>query len=286
MEKNILKYEDFLLNESKKWVNLQVNESNLDIKSFIKKTFNKIKKLSKDKKKTFLIYALTSALALTNASDIMNVINNDPEIQTELKECPDLKEIIEDKVEKKVNLWETQFNIPNNMKWVDPTELRLSQDGWNHLKKTEGKIKKPGKPVLKAYKLGDGRITIGWGHAEPISASQFSVGDKISVDKAQELLEEDTKIAADGVRRIFRDWKKEGIVRTLTQNQFDVLVSMSFNMGVSGLRRSDVISAIKEGDYVKAGNLIKGSGISKKFKKGHTSRREIEANMFLKWVKK
>lgn len=269
------------MNESKNWIDNEVNESLTDISLFLKKTFKKMRNLSKEKRKTLLIYALSSLLAITNADKIQNIIQSDDEIKTELSQDKELQEVVNDKL--KVQDKSNQVKEVDESK--DPTTMRLSQKGWDELKSMEGDLKNPGEPVLTAYKLNDGRITIGWGHAEKSRKSQFKVGDKISRSEAQTLLQKDAKVAADGVRRIFKQWKEKGIDRKLTQDQFDALVSMAFNMGVSGLRRSETIKAIKKGDYQKAGELIKTQNVKGKYEEGLLNRRSKESKMFLSYLK-
>lgn len=132
-------------------------------------------------------------------------------------------------------------------------------------------------------KIGDGKITVGWGHAEPVKTSKYKKDQVITREEAKKLLQEDLNRSADGVRRIFKEWKDKGIERKITQDQFDALVSMAFNLGVSGLRKSDVIQHIKKGDYKKAGESIKKQSLSKKFS-GLESRREREADLFLSYL--
>jgi lysozyme len=123
--------------------------------------------------------------------------------------------------------------------------------------------------------IGDGMITVGWGHAEPVSKSKFKVGQVITKEEATKLLKEDLKTAADGVRKIFKQWEDDGIERKITQDQFDALVSMCFNMGIGGLRRSEVISLIKKGNYEGAGERIKTQSVRKR-----------EADLFLSYLDK
>ncbi len=272
MEKNILKYENFIIQEHYKWIDsLIINESiGNDISGYLRKIFQKIKSLSIDKKKTILIYALSSLLIFTNADKILNVIDNDSFIKSELLSTPELKAVIKEKIE------ESPFK--------DATNMRLSQDGWNQIKSEEGDPKNPGEPVLTAYKLGDGMITVGWGHAERIKDSKYHVGQKITIEEAKLLLRKDLIESADGVRRIFKEWKEKGIERKITQDQFDALVSMSFNMGIGGLRKSDVIQHIKKGDYKIAGESIKKQNLNPKFG-GLKKRRMRETELFLSYLK-
>ena len=99
-------------------------------------------------------------------------------------------------------------------------------------------------------------------------------------EQADKFLEKDLKEAADGVRRMFKDWEKKDIVVPITQGMFDVLVSIAFNAGVGGLRGSKIIKHLKKGDYSSAGDSIKKFGVSKKFR-GLSIRRDDESKMFL-----
>jgi len=271
MEKGILRYNDFLMEEHFRYIDsLIINESfGDDIASYLRKVFQRTKNLSIEKKKTILIYALTSLLMFSNSDAIFRVINTDNFIKSELFSSPELSKVVKDKLE------ESPFK--------DATQLKLSQDGWDQIKAEEGDPKNPGEPVLKAYKLGDGKITVGWGHAEPAKKSHYKKGQVITREEAKKLLQKDLGEAADGVRRIFKEWKEKGIERKITQDQFDALVSMAYNMGINGLRNSDVIQHIKKGDYKTAGESIKKQSLSKKFT-GLESRREREADLFLSYL--
>jgi len=271
MNKNILRYDDFLMEEHFRYIDsLLITESVGDnVASYLRKVFQRIKNLSIEKKKTLLIYALTSLLMFSNSDKILSVINTDNFIKSELFSTPELKDVVKQKLE------ESPFK--------DATTMKLSQDGWDQIKAEEGDPRNPGEPVLKAYALGDGKITVGWGHAEPLGKSKYKKGQVITREEAKKLLQEDLTKSADGVRRIFKEWKSKGIERKITQDQFDALVSMAFNMGISGLRQSDVIQHIKKGDYKTAGESIKSESLSKKFG-GLESRRERESDMFLSYL--
>ena len=165
-------------------------------------------------------------------------------------------------------------------KWKKGYEFTFSQKGWNHIKMEEGNPRHPGEPVLKAYKIGDGKITVGWGHAEPVRKSKFKVGQKITTSDADELLKMDLTNASDGVRRIFKDWEEKGLDVKINQDMFDALVSIAFNTGINGLRKSMMIQDIKKGKFEEAGEKIKTFNVSKKFPGLH-DRREKESEMFL-----
>ena len=158
-------------------------------------------------------------------------------------------------------------------KYKDPLLLRLSHSGWEHIRNHE-KLK------LQAYSIGDEMITIGYGHASPVDESKYKVGDKISVKTANKLFIEDMNIAAKGVRRIFEEWKEQGINIKLTQNQYDVMVSLAFNMGIDGLRTSRFIQLLKRNKITRAAKQIKTTGISDKYP-GLEERRKDEYKKFI-----
>lgn len=76
---------------------------------------------------------------------------------------------------------------------------------------------------LTAYKLpGEDNWTIGWGHSGP----DVSEGMTISETRAEELFNSDIKVFEDSVNR----WNDQYSLN-LSQNQFDALVSITYNFG-------------------------------------------------------
>ncbi|MFW6219248.1 MAG: lysozyme [bacterium] len=151
--------------------------------------------------------------------------------------------------------------------------LKVSEEGQEEIKKHE--VLK-----LRGYRIGDGMITIGWGHAEPIGRSKFSVGEKITKKTAEILFQKDLKVAEDGVKRILLEWyKKDNVKLPLSQNMFDALVSMAYNMGVYGLKSSKFMEELKNSqDPEKSAEKIKTSRVGKW--KGLKVRRQHEYNLF------
>lgn len=161
---------------------------------------------------------------------------------------------------------------------TDPLKLTTSDKGKDFIKNHE-KLK------LKAYVLGndsinDGMLTVGYGHAKPLSKTKLKEGDRISKKQALQLFEQDIKNAENGVKRLFKMWKDNGIDVPVSQNMFDSMVSMAFNMGVNGFRGSDVVQSIKVGDYISAADSILTSRVSDEFP-GLYKRREQEKELFL-----
>jgi len=138
-------------------------------------------------------------------------------------------------------------------------------------------IKEEEKLRLNAYTIGDGKVTIGYGHAEPISKSKYKKGDKITKETADKLFKSDLKVAYSGMHRLFKQWESEGNNVLISQEQFDAMVSMTFNMGVSGLRRTEFIQLLKKGDILAADKQIEITGVSYP---GHIPRRAKEGDFF------
>lgn len=155
----------------------------------------------------------------------------------------------------------------------DGTDFHVSQTAIDTIKSHE-KLK------LKAYSIGDGKITIGYGHAEPKKKSKYKLGQTISENEANKLLKADLKVAADGVRRMFSQWKEEGVDIKITQGMFDAMVSIAFNAGVSGLRNSDFIDEVKKGNFLEAAELIPSTRNSGKFK-GLNNRRQAQQDLYM-----
>lgn len=217
---------------------------------------NKFKNLPSAVKKKVAVYTVMSLLAFTSVNVLLNVVHNNPPKDV----------VIKDAVDEAL------------LKFKDPTQLRVSKEGRESIKEHE-------RLRLSGYSIGDGHITIGYGHAEPARRSKFKRGQKISKEKAESLFNKDLTAMADGVRQIFADWKSEGINVKITQDQFDALVSMAYNMGVNGLRQSDMIQHLKLGNLKKAGELIKTTNINDNTFPGLRIRREKESKKFMSYLK-
>ena len=84
---------------------------------------------------------------------------------------------------------------------------------------------------LKAYRCPAGVLTIGYGHTKNVHE-----GMVIDNAKADEFLREDVQDAEQSVLRL--------VVKSLSQNQFDALVSFVFNLGATKFKNSTLLSRI------------------------------------------
>lgn len=111
--------------------------------------------------------------------------------------------------------------------------LRISQLGINLIKRYEGFSS-------KAYLCPAGVWTIGYGHTKSADLLRAK-GLEISEEEGEELLKHDIKIFERAVRRLVKV--------DLTQNQFDALVSFTFNLGAGNLKKSTLLRKLNTGDY-------------------------------------
>jgi len=254
----------------------------------IKNTF---KLLKRNVSKKTIKYLLISLLSFYSASEISDMFNN-PNVQSEITQHNlsiineiDIKTLEKQKDTNDVNIpKDTENTIKNELdtnntitnddgKFKDPQTLKLSQTGWDMIREHE-------KLSLTAYKIGDGKITIGWGHAEPLKTSKYKIGDKITKAEAQNLFVKDINKAAEGARRMFRQWiEYRGHDVKITQGQFDAIVSMMFNAGITGFRQSDIAELLELGKYEDAANAILAFNLDDDFS-GLEKRRKVEYKKF------
>jgi GH24 family phage-related lysozyme (muramidase) len=202
----------------------------------------------------------------SSQNTLANTIINDKETSLD-KIVSYIKELINGKKENK------EISPTVTVKFNDAETYKTSNEAKNVIKRYE-------KLVLKGYKIkGDGKITIGWGHAEPIKTSKYKKGQIISKILADTLFDIDIKKAEDGVKRIFVYWKSQGNNVQITQGMFDAMVSMAYNAGVDGLRTSKFIQLVKRKKFKEADDAILDVANSGKFG-GLDVRRGSEQELF------
>lgn len=93
---------------------------------------------------------------------------------------------------------------------------------------------------LEAYDDGTGVITIGWGH----TGKDVVLGQKITPERADELLIEDVKEAEEAVEQL--------VNVNISDNQFSALVVFVFNIGRGNFSGSTMLKMINLGEVVQA----------------------------------
>ena len=124
---------------------------------------------------------------------------------------------------------------------------------------------------LTAYDIGDGKITIGWGHAENKGSTNLVAGVTTWTQaQADKQLITDLKVYENAINSYF--------TRTFNQNQFDAMASFTYNLG-AGVFAQDGWEKNASNSYITSSfpNYInKGSA----FEEGLKKRRQAEVNLF------
>lgn len=111
--------------------------------------------------------------------------------------------------------------------------MRISENGIEFIRQLEGE-------KLTAYPDIVGIWTIGVGHTGFVDGKPVARGMAITKEKSKELLTADLKRFESAVN--------DAVKVTLTQNQFDALVSLAFNIGEGAFARSTLVNKLNAGD--------------------------------------
>ena len=139
--------------------------------------------------------------------------------------------------------------------------MKTSQYGIDLIKHFEG-------CVLKAYKCPAGVWTIGYGHTKGVEP-----GDEWSEDHANHMLEVELEE--------YEGYVSKYVTAPLGQNQFDALVSWTYNLGGGNLSASTMLKVLNAGEYEEVPNqMLRWNKAGGKVLEGLTRRRQAEADMF------
>lgn len=147
--------------------------------------------------------------------------------------------------------------------------MRISQKGIDLIKRFEG-------VRLKSYICPAGVLTIGYGH----TGADVHTNQQITEEEAERLLRQDTESAQQAVSSF--------VTTKLNQNEYDALVSFTFNVGSTAFVNSSLLKLLNHGAERKvvAGEFerwVKAGGDSAV--PGLVRRREAEKALFLEKVK-
>lgn len=148
----------------------------------------------------------------------------------------------------------------------------ISQNGINLIKSFEGLR-------LKAYDDGVGVITIGYGTTRYPNGHKVQLGDTCTEKEAEQYLANDLAKFEKAVN--------EAIKVPVNQNQYDALVSFTYNVGIGAFTKSTALRLLNAGDYTGCAKALlswnKGTVNGKLVElKGLTRRRNAEKDLFLK----
>ena len=139
--------------------------------------------------------------------------------------------------------------------------MKTSQYGIDLIKHFEG-------CELKAYKCPAGVWTIGYGHTKGVQE-----GDEWSEDHADHMLQVELEE--------YEGYVDKYVTAPLGQNQFDALVSWTYNLGGGNLSASTMLKVLNAGEYDEVPNqMLRWNKAGGKVLEGLTRRRQAEGDMF------
>ena len=141
--------------------------------------------------------------------------------------------------------------------------MKLDKQGKEHLITEEG-LK------LKAYKDTVGVWTIGVGNTYYEDGSKVKQGDVITKERALTLMDTVVKSFEDNINKVVKV--------PLSQNEFNALVSFSYNIGKAGFNGSTLLKLLNSGKRKEAAEQF----IKWTKQKELTNRRIREKTLFLK----
>lgn len=140
--------------------------------------------------------------------------------------------------------------------------MYISKEGLKLLKQFEG-------CKLVAYRDVGGVLTIGYGHTRGVYPNQV-----VTLEVAEKMLVDDVWFFEHAV--------KDLVTVSLSQPQFDALVSFSYNLGAQALEDSTLLRKLNAGDYLGAADeLLRWNRAGGKVVNGLVRRREAERALFL-----
>lgn len=132
------------------------------------------------------------------------------------------------------------IHVTNRYTHIEENIMAIAESTLDYITKEEGFRN-------KAYKDSKGLLTIGVGHLIKPD-EQHLVSATLTDEQVKELLRSDLKWCSEAV--------ESSVKVSLTQNQFDALYSLCFNIGEGAFRKSTVVRRLNEGDYRGAADAI------------------------------
>lgn len=145
--------------------------------------------------------------------------------------------------------------------------MKISTKGLALIKQFEGLR-------LKAYDDSVGVWTIGYGTIRYPSGIKVKRGDTITEEQATAYLLHDVSRFENAVNKLVKV--------KLTQNQYDALVSFTYNLGEGNLAASTLLKKLNSGDYIGAAKeFLRWNRAGGKVLAGLTKRRKAEHDLFV-----
>jgi RHS repeat-associated protein len=170
-----------------------------------------------------------------------------------------------------INLYRYALNSP--LKWTDIWGLlELSLNGLKLIAGFEGFSAMPYNDVANNATIGYGHLL----HHGPVTDAEYFMfwpGMGITEEEGLQILKKDAKCAENTVNKLVKN--------PLTQNQFDALVSFTYNMGIGNFRNSTLLQVINSGKNADvASELMRWINADGVVYRGLENRRTQEAILF------
>lgn len=144
--------------------------------------------------------------------------------------------------------------------------MKISKAGLNLIKEFEG-------VRLESYKCPADVWTVGIGHTDAAGPPKVTPGMKITLQEAYDILNRDLDQYEAAVTN--------SVKVPLTQNQFDALVSFTYNVGIGAFQKSTLLKKLNAGQYdAVPGELMKWTKAGGKELPGLVRRRRAEAALW------
>ena len=146
--------------------------------------------------------------------------------------------------------------------------MKLSDNGFRLLGELEG-------IVLRPYKDSVGIPTIG------IGSTYYEDGTKVKMTDKAITKERAIQLAKNAVKS-FEEQVNKSILLPMTQNQFDAMVLLCYNIGKSGFARSSVVRNFNLGNIQRAADsFLLWNKAGGRVVQGLVNRRNKERSLFL-----
>jgi lysozyme len=132
------------------------------------------------------------------------------------------------------------IHLTNDRTHIEEDIMAIAESTLDYITKEEGFRN-------KAYKDSKGLLTIGVGHLIKDNERHL-VNATLTDEQVKELLKSDLKWCSEAV--------ESSVKVTLTQNQFDALYSLCFNIGEGAFKKSTVVKRLNANDYKGAADAI------------------------------
>ena len=148
--------------------------------------------------------------------------------------------------------------------------MKIDKAGLDLIKQFEGFSSKPYLCPALVPTIGYGTTHYGIG-GRPVSMSDHAITKSVA-----------TILMEDQINATYGRAVSHAVRVPITQNQFDALVSFTYNEGVGALRTSTLLKKLNKGKMLKADKeFAKWNRANGKVNRGLVARRKLEAKLFL-----